>query len=276
MSVIQFTTERVLIWGKTYPELSKRYAETVCTAGVRENGTPIRLYPVPLRYLGSDSQYRLYDWVDVPICKSHLDSRPESFKVDAAKIRCTGHIDPDSNGWSNRANYIFRDPTWQYESMREVRQAQATTKHSLGILTPGTIEGIDVKEKPANAKQDYETQLAAIQRQGNFFLEEYKELGYRPFDVKLRWTCATPCEVCAKNPHDMLVLDWGLMELARKNNWSRDLARARLEELALSGKHDFKLFVGNMKNHPKSFVIIGLWYPKKVASAPPPPQLNLL
>jgi len=33
-------TIRVLIWGKTYPELSKRYTETVCTPGVREDEDP--------------------------------------------------------------------------------------------------------------------------------------------------------------------------------------------------------------------------------------------
>ena len=33
---------RVLIWGKTYPELSNKYTETVCTGGVLEDGRPIR------------------------------------------------------------------------------------------------------------------------------------------------------------------------------------------------------------------------------------------
>jgi hypothetical protein len=54
---------RVLIWGKTYPELSTHYRETVCTGGVREDGSPIRLYPVPLRYLDTEKRYELYDWV---------------------------------------------------------------------------------------------------------------------------------------------------------------------------------------------------------------------
>jgi len=262
----------VLIWGKTYPELSKRYAETVCTAGVREDGTPIRLYPVPLRYLDSKAQYQLYDWVDVPICKSHLDTRPESYKVDAAKIRCAGHIDTDKHGWAARAAYIFKDPRWQYESMREVMHAQATTRHSLGIVTPGSIVSVEVKEKPKGARAEYDEQIAAIQGQGNLFLEEYKELGFRPFDVKLRWNCRAACDVCAKHPHDMLVLDWGLMELARKNDWSRELPKAKLEEL-VSGDHDFKLFVGNMKSYQKSFAIVGLWYPKKTG---PTAQLDLL
>jgi hypothetical protein len=35
----------------TIPELSLKYTETVCTGGVLENGRPIRLYPIPYRYL---------------------------------------------------------------------------------------------------------------------------------------------------------------------------------------------------------------------------------
>jgi hypothetical protein len=28
-----YAEHKILIWGKTYPELSKKYIETVCTAG---------------------------------------------------------------------------------------------------------------------------------------------------------------------------------------------------------------------------------------------------
>lgn len=44
--------ERVLITVKTYPTLSRKYGETVCTAGVREDGSWVRIYPVPFRRLG--------------------------------------------------------------------------------------------------------------------------------------------------------------------------------------------------------------------------------
>ncbi|MDX2128367.1 MAG: hypothetical protein SFU91_04955 [Chloroherpetonaceae bacterium] len=40
---------KVLIFLKTYPTLSVKYDELVCTAGFREDGTWIRLYPVPFR-----------------------------------------------------------------------------------------------------------------------------------------------------------------------------------------------------------------------------------
>ena len=37
--------ERILILVKTYPTLSRKYGETVCTAGVREDGYQIAGVP---------------------------------------------------------------------------------------------------------------------------------------------------------------------------------------------------------------------------------------
>jgi len=42
---------KVLIAVKTYPTLSEKYDELVCTAGFKEDGTWIRIYPVPFRKL---------------------------------------------------------------------------------------------------------------------------------------------------------------------------------------------------------------------------------
>ncbi|MFH1526336.1 MAG: hypothetical protein ABIG69_06745 [Bacteroidota bacterium] len=43
--------KRILIAVKTYPTISKRYDELVCTAGFLADGTWIRLYPIPFRKL---------------------------------------------------------------------------------------------------------------------------------------------------------------------------------------------------------------------------------
>ena len=48
--------ERVLITVKTYPTLSRKYGETVCTAGVRADGSWMRIYPVPFRRLEEEEQ----------------------------------------------------------------------------------------------------------------------------------------------------------------------------------------------------------------------------
>ena len=53
---------RVLITVKTYPTISGKYDELVCTAGFREDGSWIRIYPVPFRKIAYDQQYKKYDW----------------------------------------------------------------------------------------------------------------------------------------------------------------------------------------------------------------------
>ena len=110
--------------------------------------------------------------------------------------------------------------------------------------------------------------MVEVQQQGDAFRPEYKELEYLPHDIKLRWSCAERCPECKKHPHDMRALDWGLLELARREGW--DKARQKLEEISNLATHDFRIFMGNFRLHAHNFGIIGMWYPKKRA------QLSLL
>ena len=41
------TMQKVFILVKTYPNLSKKYDELVCTAGICEDGSWVRIYPLP-------------------------------------------------------------------------------------------------------------------------------------------------------------------------------------------------------------------------------------
>jgi hypothetical protein len=257
---VAYETTRILIWGKTYPELSSKYVETVCTGGVRTNGSPIRLYPVPLRYLDTGQQYRLYDWIDVPLEKSQSDPRPESYKVSADRIKLVGHLDPDKPSWSARREVIFKDVSWQFGSIEELKAAQKATGRSMGIVTPGSIEGARLVMKAESNRREYEAKMAEVQDQGDMFRAEYKELEYLPQDIRLSWRCADKCVECSNTPHDMKALDWGLLELARREGW--DKAKLRLEEISRLGAYDFRLFMGNFRLHQHNFGIIGMWYPK--------------
>src|SRR5882762_2279826 len=126
-----YREERILIWGKTYPELSKKYVETVCTGGVREDGAPIRLYPVPLRYLDGSKQYSLYDWIEVPVEKSRSDPRRESFKVQSDRILVVGHLETGDN-WRARRDAIFRNRDWQFDSVTALKARQEANGCSIG------------------------------------------------------------------------------------------------------------------------------------------------
>src|SRR5690554_4275899 len=71
---------KVLITVKTYPSLSAKYGELVCTAGFLEDGSWIRLYPIPFRKLKYEEKYKKYQWIELDIVKNNKDFRPESFR----------------------------------------------------------------------------------------------------------------------------------------------------------------------------------------------------
>ena len=68
----------------TYPELSTRHKESVCTGGVfLDSKEWCRIYPFPVRYLREK-----VDVIDATVWQdpSH-DQRPKSWKIDPGSIR---------------------------------------------------------------------------------------------------------------------------------------------------------------------------------------------
>ncbi len=86
--------ERVLITVKTYPTLSGKYDELVCTAGFREDGSWVRIYPIPFRKKSYDEQYSKYDWIEIDLVKNTSDFRPESYRPYShdSQIKIFDHI----------------------------------------------------------------------------------------------------------------------------------------------------------------------------------------
>jgi hypothetical protein len=131
---------KVLITVKTYPTLSAKYDELVCTAGFREDGSWIRLYPVPFRKKSYNEQYKKYDWIEVDIVKNESDFRPESFrpKTIDTEIKVVGHIGTNDGTWEERKKIclgkIYTDLT---ELIAEAREKNTCT--SLAVFKPTEI-----------------------------------------------------------------------------------------------------------------------------------------
>jgi len=101
---------KVLITVKTYPAISKKYEELVCTAGFREDGTWIRIYPIQFRKKSYNEQYSKYEWIEVDLVKNTSDPRPESFRPvshDTEIIR-VGEIKADGNTWIERRKIVLK------------------------------------------------------------------------------------------------------------------------------------------------------------------------
>src|ERR1700751_618107 len=103
---IEVAKEKVLIAVKTYPVISGKYTELACTAGFREDGSWIRLYPVPFRLLDHDKRYKKYQWVEVDVARNRGDQRPESYRVlDPHAIKLLGRIGTE-RAWEQRRQLV--------------------------------------------------------------------------------------------------------------------------------------------------------------------------
>jgi hypothetical protein len=110
---------KVLITVKTYPAISKKYDELVCTAGFREDGSWIRIYPIQFRKRSYAEQYKKYDWIELDLIKNNSDFRPESFRPVSHEtpIIKTGEIKPDGDTWEERRNIVLRTSITTYPNL---------------------------------------------------------------------------------------------------------------------------------------------------------------
>ena len=93
-------TTRVLIAVKTYPTLSEKYDELVCTAGFLEDGTWIRIYPIPFRKLSYDKRYSKWQWIELDLVKNTSDFRKESFRpanIDNEILKSASNLNGNLN-----------------------------------------------------------------------------------------------------------------------------------------------------------------------------------
>ena len=102
---------KVLITVKTYPNISSKYDELVCTAGFLEDGSMIRIYPIPFRKLDYEQQYAKYQWVEMDLVKNTSDFRPESYTFTDrffTEIKPLDKIGTDNN-WQARKDIVLKN-----------------------------------------------------------------------------------------------------------------------------------------------------------------------
>lgn len=94
--------EDILVTVRTYPNISAKYVETVCTGGIERNTLQWRrLYPVPLRYLDEDQKYRTYDVIRVDV-RDGKDGRAETRTPDNTSIEIVTRL----TKWSSRHDWV--------------------------------------------------------------------------------------------------------------------------------------------------------------------------
>lgn len=167
---------RVLLTVTTYPLPSHSYDELVCTAGVCEDGTWIRIYPVPLNFLmrmkqGGSLPVRKYTWVEVDLERRKDDFRPEShspMKRDFDAIRVLDHIGPEHN-WAGRKPYCLKQVYTNLTKL--IADSQHPRNVSLATFKPARIIGLEVEAD----ERDWKSVWVGLRKQLDMFAESAQE-----------------------------------------------------------------------------------------------------
>lgn len=131
------TSIELLVNCKTYPAVSRKYTETVCTGGVQSTGEFVRLYPVPFRFLSPDEQYDRWDVIKVRAYRDTKDTRPESWHfVPGSSIEKLRHIASEKQRWE-----------WMCKTIHDSAEAMSENGLTNGCVE---IEPIELYWKPDN------------------------------------------------------------------------------------------------------------------------------
>ena len=130
---------KVLILVKTYPAISSKYGETVCTAGITEEGKWIRIYPLPFRKMPKECKFSKYDWLEIDLDQNKSDIRPESYRPNNFNdIKVIGRIEADGGAWFDRRKYVLKNVYTNLDKLIKEAQTKAICT-SLAIFKPKKI-----------------------------------------------------------------------------------------------------------------------------------------
>ena len=265
--------ERILILAKTYPSPSAQYVETSCVAGIGQDGSMYRLYPVPFRLIEEGRQFKKWQWVNARVEKATKDHRPESHKIYVDTIVCGEVIDPKRE-WAARWEWIDKIPS--FNSINDLNVAQLNDQVSIGLLRPKRILGLEIfKARSQDWTEEERKKLMREQMQGHLFSEDearcqVKKLRKVPFDFYYRFVCDLP-EGEKEEKHK--IVDWEAGALfwncqSRYGGGWEAPFRAKLEEQL--GSKDLMFLMGNQHRFQDQWLIISLIYPPKQKQAESP------
>ncbi|MCL2505322.1 MAG: hypothetical protein FWE93_03615 [Alphaproteobacteria bacterium] len=265
------TKEKILIVIKTYPVMSESYTEVACTAGVREDGSWVRLFPIPFRLLERDKRYAKYQWVEAEVEYSK-DIRPESRRVPDVYgdgIVLLDKVDTGKNrDWAQRRQLLL-DKNKIYTNKKEIITKAHANELSLVIFKPSKITDFVIKKANTELSAD---KLQAIQdrlKRENI-LDEHDLVDFehvRKLPYKFSYSFLDDEGIKST----LMIEDWeiGALYWNCLKRHGEEIVLKKVREQYMDnfvGTKDLYLFLGttrqwHIRKAPNPYVIIGTFYP---------------
>jgi hypothetical protein len=268
--------KKILITVTTIPLPSRSYDELVCTAGVLEDGTWIRIYPMPLSFLRGLKvhgrvQQTKYTWIELDLKKRTDDFRPESYSPNDYNFKdlvIHNHVGTN-RFWEERKMYCLKNI---YTDMNKlIADSRDPQNISLATFKPLNIMDFITERCEREWKPEWKSLIQ--QHQINFNNPDnpvQKELS-----EKLPYTFSYKFKEESKTTRTLMIEDWEIAQLywhcLSANNGDEAKACQAVKKKYFDDfttKHDLYFFLGttrewHMRRSKNPFVIIGVFYPKK-------------
>lgn len=260
--------KKVFVLVKTYPTISKEYSELVCTAGILEDGSWIRLYPVPFRKLDIEQKYPKYAWIEVDVTRNTTDFRPETYRPNLASLIVRERArKPD---WDERHRIIFKSQKI-YTNLQELIGKAKKDGTSLAVFKPTKILDFTAEEAERDWDPNKLAILKALSQQLNLFQtpeeieEEFKVVRKVPYRFFYKFEDDTG------KRSTMMIEDWEIGMLffncLKQAGGDEYIAIEKVKQKYFDyfRTRDLHFFLGTtLKFHniaPNPFIIIGVYYP---------------
>ena len=271
--------KKIYIVVKTYPTISKEYSELVCTAGILEDGSWIRLYPVPFRKLDDYQKYPKYTWIEVEVVRYTKDFRPESYRPTITTIAVGSQ--PKKADWEERRRIIFNNKK-TYTNLQELIDKAKSDGTSLAVFKPTKISDLVVEQVDRDWDADKLAILKGLSQQLSLFQTpeeieaEYKVVPKVPYKFSYKF------EDDNGRQSTLMIEDWEIGMLyfncLKRANGDETIAINNVRKKYFDDfiKRDLFFFLGTiLKHHNVSkspFIIVGVFYPP---FSSPDQQMNL-
>lgn len=259
----------VLVLVKAAPVLTASLEETMCVAGIRLDGQTaewIRLHPVPFRDLADSAKFAKYQKLTVDVVRGRTDRRPETWVPLRDSIVLGERVGPERS-WARRRELVEALPEVTMCGLNQANKGgHGPGVPSLGVVRPIAPPRLEIRMRDEEQLAKW-TRRAEAQK-GVFSLFDDVTVDKPNFEVvpwrfRYHYWCAAPG--CADGDgHKQTIVDWEVVALWRhvrnRPNW-QDLMRNKFVDQMWTDR-DTVLFVGNQEQHPTSFLVLGIFWPK--------------
>ncbi|MHA1868056.1 MAG: hypothetical protein ACTSXD_08300 [Candidatus Heimdallarchaeaceae archaeon] len=262
-----YIEKEIYIIVKTYPILSKKYETLICTAGlIKEQNRYkwIRIYPVSLDYYKKHyGELKKFTCIKAKIApaKEKL-SRKDSFKIKMESIEIIDQTLTDTKNdpsWEKRNKLVLPTKSKSIEDIDNLRKNKVKT---IAIIKPKSVDDFLIEPKERGSKWEKELINGKQTTLVGDYEAEVRPVEHIPFIFRYVFKCNdNRCK-----GHKMMIEDWEILELWRKEKKSKGIEKAHksvkykcIKEMTERNLH----FIIGTESSYNNWIIIGLYYPPK-------------